>query len=99
MLNRIYTIVKRRIKRKLIVAIYKRPKIVRVSTLPQAQHYIDNHGCPTTRRFPRTTEEAFKHLGEGGEWFFPPEQRWQDKAFLAVGIAAWIAISVYFWRR
>lgn len=98
MFDRIYTIVKRRIKRKLVVLIYKRPKIVRVSTLAKAQHYIDNHGCPTTRCFPRTTDEAFRHLGDGMESFYPPEQRWQDKALLGAGVAAWIAISIYFWR-
>ena len=99
MFKRIYTIIKRRIKRKLIVAIYKKPKVIRVSTLAQAQHYIDNQGWPTTRCFPRTTDDAFRHLGDGMESFFPPEQRWQDKALLAVGAVAWVAIGIYFWRR
>jgi hypothetical protein len=99
MLKRIYTIIKRRIKRKLIVAIYRKPKVIRASTLAQAQHYIDNHGCPTTRCFPRTTEDAFRHLGESTEWFYPPEQRWQDKAVFGLAIFAWVAIGIYFWRR
>lgn len=99
MLSRIYTIIKRRIKRKLIVVIYKKPKTVRASTLERAQHYIDNQGWPTTRCFPRTTDDAFRHLGDGMESFYPPEQRWQDKMLLAVGVCAWVAISIYFWRR
>lgn len=98
MFKRIYTIIKRRAKRKLIVAIYRKPKIVRASTQERAQHYIDNHGCPTTRCFPRTTDDAFRHLGDGMETFFPPEQRWQDKVFLVFGICCWIAIGFYFWR-
>lgn len=98
MFNRIYTIIKRRIKRRLLVAIYRKPKFVRASTRKAAQPYIDNYGWPTTRCFPRTTGEAFKD-GEYTESFFPPEQRWQDKAYLAVGVVAWILICIYFWRR
>lgn len=98
MLSRIYTIIKRRIKRKLLVAIYKKPKIIRVSTLDKAQHYIDNHGCPTTRCFPRTTDEAFRHLGDGMESFYPPEQRTRDKALFWVGILSWVVLTIYLWR-
>lgn len=98
MFKRIYVIVKRRIKRKLLVAIYKKPKVVRASTLDRAQHLIDNHGWPTTRCFPRTEADAFRHLGGDTEWFFPPEQRWQDKAMFAVGVCCWIALGVFYWR-
>ena len=98
MFSRIYTIIKRRVKRKLIVAIYKKPKTVRASTLERAQHYIDNHGCPTTRCFPRTTDDAFRHLGVDTEWFFPPEQRWQDKALLAAGVLCWVVLAAIYWR-
>jgi hypothetical protein len=98
MFNRIYTIIKTRVKRRLLVAIYKKPKVVRASTRERAQHYIDNHGCPTTRCFPRTTDDAFRHLGDGMESFYPPEQRWQDKAYLAIGVCMWIFIGVYMWR-
>lgn len=98
MLSRIYTIIKRRVKRKLIVAIYKKPQIVRASTLERAQHYLDNHGCPTTRCFPRTTDDAFRHLGEGTESFFPPEQRWQDKVMFAFGVCCWVALGYVYWR-
>jgi hypothetical protein len=95
MFNRIYTIIKRRVKRKLLVFIYKKPKTVRASTLDRAQHYIDNHGCPTTRCFPRTTDDAFRHLGDGMETFFPPEQRWQDKLYFGVGVFCWVMLGAY----
>jgi hypothetical protein len=98
MFRRVYTIIKRRVKRKLLVAIYKKPQIVRASTRERAQHYIDNHGCPTTRCFPRTTDDAFRHLGDGMETFFPPEQRWQDKVYLGLGVALWVALGLYLWR-
>lgn len=98
MFKRIYTIIKRRVKRKLLVAIYKKPKVVRASTLERAQHYIDNHGCPTTRCYPRTTDDAFRHLGVDTEWFFPPEQRWQDKALLAAGVLCWVVLGYVYWR-
>jgi len=58
MFKRIYTIIKRRVKRKLTVAIYKKPKIVRASTLERAQHYVDNHGCPTTRYFQQLPSQS-----------------------------------------
>jgi len=98
MFNRIYTIITRRVKRKLIVAIYRKPRTVRVSTREKAQHLIDNHGYPTTRCFPRTSDDAFRHLGQSTEWFFPPEQRWQDKVFLALGVCLWVAVGIYFWK-
>jgi hypothetical protein len=98
MLKRIYAIIKRRVKRKLLVYIFQKPKTVRASTRKQAQHYIDFHGCPTTRCFPRTTDDAFRHLGCDTEWFFPPEQRWQDKAFMAFGIFCWIVLGFFLWR-
>lgn len=98
MLRRIYAIVKRRVKRRLLVAIYRKPKMVRASTRKKAQPYIDNYGWPTTRCFPRTTGEAFKD-GDYTEWFFPPERDWRNIAMIAVGVACWIGIGVYFARR
>lgn len=97
MFKRIYAIVKRRIKRRLLVAIFRKPKIVRASTRLHAQHYLDNYGWPTTRCYPRTTGEAFKD-GDYGEWFFPPERSWHNAAYLAGGICVWVLICVYFWR-
>ena len=98
MLKRIYAIIKRRVKRKLLVYIYQKPKTVRASTRTQAQHFIDNHGCPTTRCFPRTADDAFRHLGTDTEWWFPPEQRWQDKLFFTLGVCVWIVLGFYLWR-
>lgn len=57
-----------------------------------------NYGWPTSRCFPRTTDDAFKHLGEGSQWWYPPEQRWQDKLMLAVSVAMWLGIAIYFWK-
>lgn len=98
MLRRIYAIVKRRIKRRLLVAIYRRPKMVHASTREQAQHYIDNYGWPTTRCFPRTAADAFKD-GDYTQWFFPPERDWRNAVLLTLGVIAWLGICVYFARR
>lgn len=98
MFKRIYAIIKRRAKRKLLIAVYSKPKTVRASTRSQAQPFIDNHGCPTTRCFPRTTDDAFRHLGQDTEWFYPPEQRWQDKAFFAFSVFCWIVLGFFLWR-
>lgn len=98
MFKRIYVIVKRRIKRRLLVAIFRKPKMVRASTREQAQPLIDNYGWPTTRCFPRTTGEAFKD-GEYVEWFFPPERDWRNIALLVTGVVAWVGLGIYFARR
>lgn len=97
MFKHIYTLVKRRIKRRLLVAIYRKPKMVRASTRAQAQPLTDNYGWPTTRRFPNTTAEAFKD-GDYGEWFFPPERSWRNVLYMAGGVVIWIGICIYFWR-
>ena len=31
---------------------------------------------PTTRRYPRTIEEAFPNTVERAEWFYPPDKSW-----------------------
>ncbi len=97
MFKRIYAIIKRRIKRRLLVAIYRKPKLVHASTREAAQPYIDNYGWPTTRCFPRTTGEAFKD-GDYTESFFPPERSWRGLAYFVFGILLWVGIGVYFWR-
>ncbi len=97
MFKRIYAIIKRRIKRRLIVAIYRKPKLVHASTRKAAQPYIDNYGWPTTRCFPRTTADAFKD-GEYTESFFPPERSWRNVLYMAGGVGIWIGICIYFWR-
>jgi len=57
-----------------------------------------NYGWPTTRCFPRTTRDAFKDDADAARWWYPPEQRWQDKVLFAVGVLLWVAIAVYFWK-
>lgn len=97
MLKRIYAIIKRRIKRRLLVAIYRKPKLVHASTRKAAQPYLDNYGWPTTRCFPRTTADAFKD-GEYTESFFPPERSWRNVLYMAGGVVIWVGICIYFWR-
>ena len=97
MLKRIYAIIKRRIKRRLLVAIYRKPKLVHASTRKAAQPYLDNYGWPTTRGFPRTTADAFKD-GDYTESFFPPERSWRNVLYMAGGVVIWVGICIYFWR-
>lgn len=97
MLKRIYAIIKRRIKRRLLVAIYRKPKLVHASTRKAAQPYLDNYGWPTTRCFPRTTADAFKD-GDYTESFFPPERSWRNVLYMAGGVVIWVGICIYFWR-
>ena len=56
---------------------------------------MDKYGWPTTRCYPRTTAEAFRDDVEYSQWWYPPEQRWQDKLFLAVAVCLWLVIAVY----
>jgi hypothetical protein len=97
MIKHIFRLVKRRIKRRVLVAIFRKPKVIRASTREQAQHYIDNYGWPTTRCFARTTQEAFKD-GEYIEWFFPPEKNVRGIVFVVTGVILWVGLCVYFWR-
>ena len=48
---------------------------------------------PTTRIYPRTTQEAFKDASYG-EWFYPPEPK--SKALLYIGLYLWAMIAIYF---
>ena len=57
-----------------------------------------NYGWPTVRCFPRTTNEAFPNDVANAQWWYPPEQRWQDKVFFAIGVFGWVALAIYFWR-
>jgi nitrate reductase NapE component len=40
--------------------------------------------------------EAFPDDLENAEWFYPPEQRWQDKLFLVINVCLWVALAFYF---
>jgi hypothetical protein len=57
-----------------------------------------NYGWPTTRCFPRTLNEAFPEDTKNGEWFYPPEQRWQDKMFFTVNVCLWVVLAFYLVR-
>lgn len=54
---------------------------------------------PTTRRYPRTIEEAFPNTVDRAEWFYPPEKRQLNVVELfmwATGIAMWIGLAYLF---
>lgn len=55
----------------------------------------DYEGWPTTRCFPRTMNEAFPDDVENAEWWYPPEQRWQDKVFMTFSVWLWIAVAIF----
>jgi hypothetical protein len=42
--------------------------------------------------------EAFPDDAENAQWWYPPEQRWQDKVLFAIGVFGWVALAIYFWR-
>ena len=52
---------------------------------------------PTTRRYPRTLEEAFPDSVERTEWFYPPERRWNvwDAVIGGAGVFLWIQLAYY----
>lgn len=49
---------------------------------------------PTTRRFPRTLDEAF---GCDGNWFYPPEDNrgWVDRALRLASYTGWVLVVFY----
>ena len=54
---------------------------------------------PSTRRYPRTMEEAFPNTVERAEWFYPPEKRKLSVLEMlawGVGISLWIGLAYYF---
>jgi hypothetical protein len=55
----------------------------------------DYEGWPTTRRFPRTMNDAFPNDVENAKWWYPPEQRWQDKLFMTLCVWLWIALATF----
>jgi hypothetical protein len=58
----------------------------------------DYEGWPTTRCFPRTTNEAFRDDVDNAKWWYPPEKTWQDRALFWTGMFLWGVLAVYFWR-
>ena len=61
-------------------------------------YHKSDYGWPTTRCYPRTTREAFPNDIENAKWWYPPEQRWQDKLLFAIGVVAWAIIAIYLLR-
>ena len=56
-------------------------------------------GCPTTRMFPRTLDEAFPKTCERAEWFYPPEQKPLNVVELlmwSAGVSMWIGLAYFF---
>lgn len=53
---------------------------------------------PTTRRFARSTNEAFREDVDNAQWWFPPEKTWQDRLMFWTGVILWVGLAVYFWR-
>lgn len=55
-------------------------------------------GWPTTRCYPRTMDEAFKHLGCNPEWFYPPEKHpsWGNAIMFIAGIMLWVMLIYWF---
>lgn len=59
----------------------------------------DKYGWPTTRRYPRTMNEAFPNDVENAKWWYPPERRNTiDKVVMFIGIAIWLGVGYYFWK-
>lgn len=56
------------------------------------------YGWPTTRCYPRTMEDAFKHLGCDPEWFYPPEKQytWGGAILWVAGFMMWVALAYWF---
>lgn len=54
---------------------------------------------PTTRRYPRTLEEAFPNTVERAEWFYPPEARRLTVVELllwAIAVTMWVGLAYLF---
>lgn len=53
-------------------------------------------GCPTTRCYPRSMDEAFPNSMERAEWFYPPEKKPFNVIELltwTAGISLWIGLA------
>lgn len=56
-------------------------------------------GCPTTRMYPRSIDEAFPNSMERAEWFYPPEPRKLTVVELllwSAAISMWIGLAYLF---
>lgn len=53
---------------------------------------------PTSRRYPRTMDEAFPNDVDRAKWWYPPERTWtvSEVLFLIAGLLIWISLAYYF---
>jgi hypothetical protein len=42
--------------------------------------------------------EAFPSDADNAQWWYPPEQRWQDKLFFTMAVIIWVILAVYLWK-
>ena len=63
-------------------------------------HHLSKYeGWPTTRRYPRTLDEAFPDSIERTEWWYPPEKVPLTVAEWLLWVAAvniWIGLAYFF---
>lgn len=57
-----------------------------------------SYGWPTTRRFPRTINDAFQDSVENAQWWYPPERSASDMTLRWLSVALWICLGLYLWR-
>lgn len=56
-------------------------------------------GCPTTRCYPRSLDEAFPNSVERAEWFYPPEKQKLTVVELlmwSASVSMWIGLAYLF---
>jgi hypothetical protein len=64
----------------------------------ESQRILDDKN-PTTRRYPRTIEDAFPDSVERANWWYPPEARKlsvMELLMWTVGVSAWIGLAYFF---
>lgn len=64
----------------------------------ESQSWLQDRN-PTTRRYPRTIEDAFPNSVELANWWYPPEKRKLTVVELfmwTTGVLAWIGLAYFF---
>jgi hypothetical protein len=54
-------------------------------------------GWPTTRRYPRTIEEAYPNDPSRAEWFYKPERKRGALEYAMLSAAFWIWLGLAYW--
>ena len=52
------------------------------------------YGWPTTRRYPRTTKEAFPDDIENAQWWYPPEKNNSPMNYIMLAVAIWLWLGL-----